>query len=161
MQNAESGTKTRSKALRAFLFIQHSSFCIQHFPNMLIAERKSRLKELLARRGMSGLDVLAGELRVSQSTVRRDVEQLEQEGLVERTHGGVIWIGDRRGNGAGGGGADAGRPYAFDGRMGYRLEAKQQIARVAARRLVQPGQTILVDGGTTTFYFCRELLGQS
>jgi DeoR family transcriptional regulator, fructose operon transcriptional repressor len=162
MQNAESGTKARSNALRAFLFIQHSSFCILHFPNMLIAERKSRLKELLARRGMSGLDSLAAELSVSQSTVRRDVEQLEQEGLVERTHGGVIWIGDRRGNGAAGGagGSDTARPYAFDGRMGYRLDAKQQIAR-AARRLVQPGQTILVDGGTTTFYFCRELLGQS
>jgi len=127
---------------------------------MLIAERKSRLKELLARRGMSGLDSLAAELSVSQSTVRRDVEQLEQEGLVERTHGGVIWVGDRRGNGAAGAGNDAARPYAFDGRMGYRLGAKQQIAR-AARRLVQPGQTILVDGGTTTFYFCRELLGQS
>src|SRR5438477_2307261 len=113
MQNAESGAETNASPGRR-LFILHSSFCILHSPpTMLIAERKSRLKELLARRGMSGLDSLAGELRVSQSTVRRDVEQLEQEGLVQRTHGGVIWIGDRRGNGAGAGGADAGRPYAF------------------------------------------------
>jgi DeoR/GlpR family transcriptional regulator of sugar metabolism len=119
---------------------------------MLIAERQSRLKELLARRGMYDLDTLAAELGVSQSTVRRDVEQLEQGGIVERTHGGVIWVGDRNANGGA-------RPYAFDQRMGYQSEAKQQIAR-AAKRLVQPGQTVLIDGGTTTFFLARELLGQ-
>ena len=63
---------------------------------MLIAERQSRLQELLARRGMADLDSLAAELHVSQSTVRRDVEMLEQAGLVERTHGGVIWVGEKR-----------------------------------------------------------------
>ena len=56
---------------------------------MIIAERQSRLRELLARRGMSDLDSLAAELRVSQSTVRRDVDALVDEGLVTRTHGGV------------------------------------------------------------------------
>ena len=117
---------------------------------MLIAERQSRLRELLARRGMGDLDSLSAELQVSQSTVRRDIEMLEQGGLVERTHGGVIWVGEKR---------DGARPYAFDQRMNYQLDAKQQIAR-AARPLVQPGQTILIDGGTTTFYLARELLGQ-
>lgn len=118
---------------------------------MLIAERQTRLKELLARRGMSDLDTLAAELNVSHSTVRRDVEMLEQAGLVNRTHGGVIWIGEKSNTGA--------RPYAFDQRMGYQLDAKRQIAR-AARRLVQPGETVLIDGGTTTFYLAQELLGQ-
>jgi DeoR/GlpR family transcriptional regulator of sugar metabolism len=118
---------------------------------MLIAERQARLKELLARRGMSDLDSLSAELKVSQSTVRRDIELLEKGGLVERTHGGVIWVADRAANGA--------RPYAFDQRMGYRVETKRQIAR-AAQALVQPGQTVLVDGGTTTFYLAEELLGR-
>ena len=117
---------------------------------MLIAERQSRLKELLARRGMSDLDSLSAELQVSQSTIRRDVEMLEHAGLVERTHGGVIWVGEKRNGGA--------RPYAFDQRMGYQFEPKRQIAK-AARRLVHPGQTILIDGGTTTFYLAHELLG--
>ena len=62
---------------------------------MLIPMRQSRLQDLIAKRGMSDLDTLAAELGVSQSTVRRDIEQLEQRGLVSRTHGGVIWIGDR------------------------------------------------------------------
>ena len=117
---------------------------------MIIAERKVRLREMLSRRGMADLDSLAAELRVSQSTVRRDIDEMEQRGLVQRTHGGVIWIGDHKGAGS--------RPYAFDQRMGYQLSAKAQIARTA-RELVQPGETILLDGGTTTFYLAEELVG--
>jgi DeoR/GlpR family transcriptional regulator of sugar metabolism len=120
---------------------------------MLIPMRQSHLQEFLAKRGMCDLDTLASELRVSQSTVRRDIEQLEQRGLVTRTHGGVIWIGDRSST------ANI-RPYAFDQRMNFQVEAKRQIARSAAR-LVSPGETVLIDGGTTTFYLAQELLGQS
>src|SRR5690606_30868366 len=119
---------------------------------MLIPERQSRLRQVLAQRGMSNLEALAAELGVSTSTIRRDVDALEQEGVVRRTHGGVIWIGDARGGAAT-------RPYAFDQRMSYQLEAKQQIA-AAARQLISPGQTILIDGGTTTFYLAEQLLGQ-
>ena len=117
---------------------------------MIIAERQSLLQQLLSQRGMADLDTLAAELHVSSSTVRRDLEQLEQRGLVKRTHGGVVWVGDKT-NGA--------RPYAFDQRMGYQHDAKQAIAK-AARALVSPGQTVLIDGGTTTFYLAQELLGQ-
>jgi DeoR/GlpR family transcriptional regulator of sugar metabolism len=129
---------------------------------MLIAERQSRLRDLLARKGMSDLDSLSSELQVSQSTIRRDVEQLEKTGLVRRTHGGVIWVGedDRAGVGASGPNSNGARPYAFDQRMGYQTDAKRQIARAAAR-LVRPGQTVLIDGGTTTFYLAQELLGQT
>jgi DeoR/GlpR family transcriptional regulator of sugar metabolism len=118
---------------------------------MLIAERHNLIQELLAQRGMSDLDTLASELQVSQSTIRRDLEQLEQQGLLRRTHGGAIWIGDRE-SGA--------RPYAFDQRMGYQIDAKRKIAR-AARKLVRAGETVLLDGGTTTFYLAEELLGMS
>src|SRR5687767_4585440 len=116
---------------------------------MLIAERQSRLKDLLARRGMSDLDSLSSELQVSQSTIRRDVEQLEKIGLVRRTHGGVIWVGDRAGPGSAANNSNGARPYAFDQRMDYQSEAKKQIARAAAK-LVRPGQTVVLDGGTTT-----------
>src|SRR5215216_5334140 len=122
---------------------------------MLIAERQARLKDLLARKGMSDLDSLSSELRVSQSTIRRDVELLEKSGLVRRTHGGVVWVGDDE-RSAGSNGA---RPYAFDQRMDYQAGAKRHIARAAAT-LVRPGQTVLVDGGTTTFYLAQQLLGQ-
>jgi DeoR/GlpR family transcriptional regulator of sugar metabolism len=124
---------------------------------MLIAERQFRLKDLVARRGMCDLKSLALELGVSHSTVRRDLEALEQQGLVKQTHGGVIWVGVDR-NGGGAAAANA-RPYAFDQRMSYQVDAKRQIAR-AARKLIQTGQTVLLDGGTTTFHLAQQLLGQ-
>jgi len=116
---------------------------------MLIPQRQSKLREMLARRGMSDLDSLADELKVSASTIRRDLDALESEGLCKRTHGGVIWIGDRN---------SSSRPFAFDQRMSYELETKRQIAR-AAKTLVRPGETILIDGGTTTYYLAEELVG--
>ena len=121
---------------------------------MIIAERQSRLRDLLARRGMSDLESLSAELSVSQSTIRRDVELLVRTGHVKRTHGGVIWVGDR-----GNAGSNGARPYAFDQRLTYQLDAKRQIA-AAARRLVRTGQTVILDGGTTTFHLAQELLGQ-
>lgn len=118
---------------------------------MLIEERQSRLQQLLAQRGMSDLESLSSELRVSQSTVRRDLDAMESQGLVRRTHGGVIWVGDRN---------NSTRPYAFDQRMAVQIDAKRSIARAAAK-LVNDGQTILLDGGTTTFHLAEELLGRS
>lgn len=120
---------------------------------MLIAERQSRLRELLAKRRILPLDVLSRELNVSPSTVRRDVEALELQGLVQRTHGGVIWIGDR-------GTPGQTRIYAFHQRMSVQLNAKQKIAKAAAR-LVVTSQTILLSGGTTTFYLAEQLHGRS
>ncbi|HEY1684830.1 MAG TPA: DeoR/GlpR family DNA-binding transcription regulator [Tepidisphaeraceae bacterium] len=116
---------------------------------MLIAQRQYRLEELLAQRGISDLESLSTELNVSQSTIRRDIEILESRGLVKRTHGGVIWLGERSVN--------IPRPYAFDSRLTYQTEAKTKIA-VAARSLVQPNQTILLDGGTTTFELAKTLI---
>jgi DeoR/GlpR family transcriptional regulator of sugar metabolism len=117
---------------------------------MLMAQRQSRLQELLARRGMADMDSLAAVLKVSLSTVRRDLADLEQRGLVTRTHGGAIWTG---------GGETQARSYVFDQRLDHRAQAKQRIAR-AARELVGSGETILIDGGTTTWHFARELLGR-
>jgi DeoR/GlpR family transcriptional regulator of sugar metabolism len=118
---------------------------------MLIPQRHSRLSELLAKRGMSDLESLGTALKVSLSTVRRDVEALESRGLLKRTHGGVIWVGDRE---------SSPRAYAFDQRMGVRADVKRSIAR-AARQLVGDNETILIDGGTTTYHFAQELLGRN
>jgi DeoR/GlpR family transcriptional regulator of sugar metabolism len=119
---------------------------------MLIPARRTRLKEVIASHGMASLEMLSAQLEVSTSTVRRDLEELERQGLVKRTHGGAIWTGGEEKPGS------AARPYAFDARVGFEAGAKQRIAK-AARELVQPGQTILIDGGTTTYYLASELVG--
>jgi len=120
---------------------------------MLIAQRQSRLRDLLAQRRILPLESVSKELGVSPSTARRDIEALEQQGLVQRTHGGVIWIGDR------GGTPTPLRSYAFNQRMGVQLDAKRRIAKAAAR-LVPDGQTILLDGGTTTYYLAEQIHGR-
>lgn len=116
---------------------------------MLAVDRHDKILAILRHRRSIALDALADQIGVSASTVRRDLEQLEPLGEVQRTHGGAIYVGER---------ASTGRPYAFDHRLGYNLDAKRKIAK-AARDLVSPGQTILIDGGTTTFYFAQELAG--
>ena len=120
---------------------------------MLIAERHARLEALIARRGMSDLDTLSAELNVSQSTIRRDLELLESRGIVRRTHGGVVYVGQ----------AVALRSpysYTFDQRMSVLAGTKRQMAKAAAQQ-VDAGQTVLIDGGTTTFYLAQELLHKS
>ena len=67
---------------------------------MIVVERQSRLQQIVAQRGMADVETLAAELGVSSSTIRRDLEALEQQGLVKRTHGGVVWVGEKVSAGA-------------------------------------------------------------
>lgn len=109
---------------------------------MLIVERHKKLIELLRQRKAAELDELARELSVSSSTVRRDLESLEQQGIVKRTHGGAIYQDTADA-------AQASEPMAA--RMQERAAAKQAIGRYAAQ-LVQPHMTLLLDGGSTVVH---------
>ena len=60
---------------------------------MLTEERQNRVLELVRQRGFASLRDLAVELDVSESTIRRDVDQLEETGSAKRTHGGVFYTG--------------------------------------------------------------------
>jgi DeoR family fructose operon transcriptional repressor len=118
---------------------------------MLIPERQSRLQQIVSAKGVIDLDSLVRELNVSASTVRRDLGELEERGLVRRTHGGVVWTGGDESR-------DTARPYAFAQRMQFRVDVKRRLAR-AAKTLVQPGETILLDGGSSTYYLAEALRG--
>ena len=60
---------------------------------MLVEERRNRLLELVRIKRFASLPELAEELAVSESTIRRDVEQLEGQGTARRIHGGVLYSG--------------------------------------------------------------------
>ena len=60
---------------------------------MLAEERRSRLLEMVRIRRFASLPQLAEQLAVSESTVRRDVEHLEEQGSARRIHGGVLYAG--------------------------------------------------------------------
>jgi len=121
---------------------------------MLIVERQQRLLDHLRERGAAGLDALAGALDVSTSTIRRDLEALEREGLVERTHGGAVYRGPRKPGEADGNGG--GQSVALTQRMQAQVDAKQAIGRAAAD-LVQPQMTLILDGGSTVIFAARQI----
>ncbi|MBI4579008.1 MAG: DeoR/GlpR transcriptional regulator [Planctomycetes bacterium] len=111
-------------------------------------ERRQQLSEFLARRGFADLSVLVTELGVSESTVRRDLSQLEEEGVIRRTHGGAVFVSDRF------------SALNYSARESTAVEEKLAIGRAAAER-VEDGETILMDGGTTTFQVARHLMTRS
>ncbi len=111
---------------------------------MLILERQERLLDILRERGSWDLESLGEALGVSASTVRRDLDSLEERGLVERTHGGAVYRGPRP------------HPVSFDERKDQQVESKQAIGKYAAA-MVEPGMTVLLDGGSTVFYAAEQI----
>jgi DeoR/GlpR family transcriptional regulator of sugar metabolism len=105
------------------------------------------LLELVRTRGFAALPDLADELAVSESTVRRDLDYLEESGAAKRTHGGVFYTG-----------SSPKLPH-FDERQPAQWDKKRAIAARAAQ-LIQDGDTLLLDGGTTTYEVARLLVGR-
>jgi DeoR/GlpR family transcriptional regulator of sugar metabolism len=114
---------------------------------MLIETRRRRLLELVSRQGFATLDQLVRTLHVSESTVRRDLEALDVAGSVKRTHGGAVYSGEVR------------SMPAFDDRTATAAAEKRAIGQATAA-LLEDGDTVLLDGGTTTLEVARALLGR-
>jgi DeoR/GlpR family transcriptional regulator of sugar metabolism len=102
---------------------------------MLTAERQAAIVELLRQRGRVLANDLGLELGVSADTIRRDLRELDELGLIRRVHGGAL---PRTGDAA-----------PFVARAGRAPEAKASIARRAAA-LIDDGQVVILDGGTAT-----------
>lgn len=115
---------------------------------MAAESRRNRLLELVRVRGFAALPDLASELNVSESTIRRDLEHLEGDGTAKRTHGGVFYTGPKP------------KLQHFDTIQSRRFTEKQDIATFAAT-LIEEGDTILLDGGSTTYELARLIVGRS
>jgi DeoR/GlpR family transcriptional regulator of sugar metabolism len=114
---------------------------------VLAESRRRRLADLIAERGFATLDELVRATGVSESTVRRDLEALDAAGAVKRTHGGAVYSGEVR------------SMPAFEDRQAAQAAEKRAIGRAAAA-LVEDGETVLLDGGTTTLEVARALVGR-
>ena len=115
---------------------------------MLTEERRNRLLELVRRSGFVSLPDLTEELSVSASTIRRDLDFLEEAGETKRTHGGVFYTGP-----------SPKLPH-FEQRKQSDWDKKRQIATEAAA-LVRDGDTLLLDGGSTTYELAQQLVNRS
>jgi len=101
---------------------------------MLKVARHDHIIETLRRNGRVVASELAAALGVSDDTVRRDLSDLAQAGVLQRVHGGAL--------------PTSPALPAYAARERQAPEAKRAIARAAAA-LVRDGQVVFVDGGTT------------
>ncbi len=115
---------------------------------MTAIDRRERLLEVIRQHGFATLPDLSERLKVSESTIRRDLNALEGEGSAKRTHGGVVYTG-----------ASPKLPH-FEIRQYQNLSRKKAIAATAAD-LVQTGDTILLDGGSTAYELARLLVDKA
>lgn len=99
---------------------------------------------LLSKHKFYSLNQLAQDLDVSISTARRDLDDLEHEGLVKRMHGGVMFVGDKN------------ILPVFNDRQSIMSAEKAAIGKKAAE-LVEDGDTIIIDGGTTPYQVALHL----
>jgi DeoR/GlpR family transcriptional regulator of sugar metabolism len=111
---------------------------------MLPAQRRQAILRAV-RSGTAHVSALADEFGVSEMTVRRDLEALARDGKLERVHGGAVNV-------------ESERPFSEI--AVERLEAKDRIGRAAAA-LVEDGETVMLDIGTTTLQVARHLRGRS
>lgn len=104
---------------------------------MLPAERKRKIVELVSENDGCSVEELADHFGFSKATVRRDLSELEDEGMIERSHGGAVPV------------TSVGREQTYGQREVQNLEAKMSIAERAVDEILE-GQVVFFDSGTTT-----------
>lgn len=105
--------------------------------------RQTEIANMIRQRNHVTVNELAETLNISRETIRRDLTELARSGKIQKFHGGAS-VPIIAGEGP------------FRDRMGKNAAAKMKIATAAAK-IVSPGETILIDTGSTTLYFAEEL----
>lgn len=109
---------------------------------MLTTQRKQHILSVLKRDGQVIAKALSEELGLSEDTIRRDLRELARDGLLQRVHGGALPASPAM--------AD------FAGRTQIAPKAKVAVGRAAAN-MIQPGQVVMIDGGTTALQLAKHL----
>ncbi|MDF6040729.1 DeoR/GlpR family DNA-binding transcription regulator [Streptomyces sp. JH14] len=114
--------------------------------NLLAEQRRALILDEVRRRGGVRVNELTRRLNVSDMTVRRDLDALARQGVIEKVHGGAVPVVE----------ASTHEP-GFEAKSALELSAKEDIARAAAAMAV-PGSAIALSGGTTTYALAQHLL---
>ncbi len=109
---------------------------------MLTTQRKQFILHRLQQDGQIVARALSEELGISEDTVRRDLRELAAEGRLQRVHGGALPASAAVGN--------------LQVRAQLATDEKRALGRAGAA-LVQPGQVVIIDGGTTSLQVVQHL----
>jgi DeoR/GlpR family transcriptional regulator of sugar metabolism len=109
---------------------------------MLVSERRELLLSRLRTDGKLLAKQIAAELGVAEDSIRRDLRELAAAGLCQRVYGGALPVSPAIAN------------YAT--RQAVATDGKQRVA-IAAAALINPGGTVLLDGGTTALAVAKAL----
>jgi DeoR/GlpR family transcriptional regulator of sugar metabolism len=115
----------------------------ESLPFQMAADRRRGILAALEREGRVIAADLSRLFAVSEDTIRRDLREMADEGLLVRVHGGALPL-------------TPPMPATFAGRETHEPDAKLALAR-ATVSLVKPGQVVLLDGGTTNVEVARQL----
>jgi len=107
-------------------------------------ERRAKIEAYLQNAEFASLEELAQQVGASVSTVRRDVAALEDGKLVRRTHGGARTLQPKSDE------------FVFNVRDTHQVSEKEALGEACAA-LIQPGQNVILDGGTTCFHVAKHL----
>lgn len=110
---------------------------------MTPATRQAKIADIIRQQKRVTVNKLAESLDISRETIRRDLTALAKSGKIQKFHGGAT-LGSTFEEGP------------FNERMGENVASKTAIAQMAPK-IISPGETILIDTGSTSVYFAEKL----
>ncbi len=111
---------------------------------MFAPERQKKIMEMLTTDGAVMVSKLSAELGVTEETIRRDLEKLEAQEMLRRTHGGAVPIDENT------------YELSLEKRKNKNVDIKKNLAKIAAEHIVS-GDTVFLDASTTTFFIAKEI----
>ena len=112
------------------------------------ADRINKIHELIKERQIISLDELCEIFKVSKNTIRRDIAELDADGVIEKVYGGIV-LKDTQVN----------SPEPFAAREIRNVIEKKRVAEIAAE-FIKDGEVIYIDSGTTTMHLMPHLLNK-
>lgn len=114
-------------------------------PILIPAERQKKMMEYIEQNTSAQIHELSEAFHVSEATVRRDLDDLDRQGALRRTHGGAMKL-------------DRGTSYErrYSEKINMMRDEKHRIA-LSAAQMVHPGDTVILDSGTTAFFIAQAI----
>ena len=116
----------------------------QPLDGMMSEERRTQILQIVRSKGRAKVNELAHRFSTSAVTIRNDLNELHQRGLVLRSHGGAVLP------------ETILRESPVNERLKSHVDEKRRIGAIAAS-LIQDGETIILDSGTTTLEIARQI----